>query len=263
MTQTMTAERVAEALRTATAQRRPIDRITLRHPDFDLAAGYEAQTINRRLGEADGQRVIGAKLGLTSPAKQQTMGISEPIAGWLTQTAHLSADRALDLDQFFQPRLEPEIGFITRKDIDRPLTTAEAFATVDGIFLGAEIIDSRYTNYDFRLADVVADNCSAAAYLTAPTVRAPRTFDDLTLLGCAFYVDGALFETAASAAILGNPINAIVWLSQHLYTNGHTLAAGSIILAGAPTNAHPLHEVRSATVAIGGLGSITVRTHRP
>jgi ureidoacrylate peracid hydrolase len=133
---------------------------------MDVSWGYRAQDADRAQRVAQGERVVGAKMGLTSRAKQATMGVDQPIAGFLTDAMRLPAGHDDDLfARTAQPRIEPEIAFRLGTVVDRPLTMAAAAETTDGIAAAVEIIDSRYTGYVFRLPDVVADNTSAAAFV--------------------------------------------------------------------------------------------------
>lgn len=140
----------------------------------------------------DGERTIGAKLGLTSRAKQQRMGVDTPIVGFLTNAMLFEADRvARDLRRWVQPRIEPEIVFVTAQDISAPITLDEAAILVDSVTVGAEILDSRFTGYRFGIGDVIADNTSAAGALLGPPHRLDR-IGALASLSCVVEVDGVI-----------------------------------------------------------------------
>lgn len=225
-------------------------------PHLGEAWGYAVQDLDRAARETAGEALVGAKLGLTSRAKQITMGVDRPVVGFLTDAMLLGAGRdAQILAATAQPRIEPEIAFRLARDLDAPLTLQSAAGTVDAVAAAAEVIDSRYTGFGFRLADVLADNTSAAGFLTGPWVPMPDA-GDLSAAGCVLTVDGQVAHTAAGAAILGHPLRALVHLSEHLARRGQRLPAGSIVLAGALTDAVPLRPAAAHRTEIRGLGAV-------
>lgn len=222
--------------------------------------GYAAQDLDRRDRIADGESLVGAKLGLTSLAKQQRMGVDTPIVGFLTDSMMFEAARVSgELHRWVQPRIEPEIVFVTTRDISTPITVKDAAALVASVSIGAEIIDSRYTGFRFGLGDVIADNTSAAGVV----LGAPHDLDgagDLASLRCVVEVDGVVVHEASGSAILGDPIQSMILLSEHLAARGETLPAGSVILAGAMTDAVPLAAGRTYSLRLESLGALSIRT---
>lgn len=228
-----------------------------RHPDLDEAWGYAVQAEIRRSAVSNGERPVGAKLGLTSAAKQERMGVDQPIVGFLTDAMLLHADAVgTAMGGWVQPRIEPEIAFVTAVELDRAVGPDEAEAVIAGVGVAAEIIDSRYTGYRFRLADVLADNTSAAGVLLGDPVPL-ATAGDLAGLRCEVEVDGVVVRRATGAAILGHPLRAVELLSRHLERRREGLRAGSVILAGALTDAVPLATGSTYRLAVEGLGTIT------
>ncbi|GAA4124052.1 fumarylacetoacetate hydrolase family protein [Nocardioides fonticola] len=245
------------ALAAARRERRTIDPFTDTHPDLDEAWGYAVQDLDLADRLAAGERSIGMKLGLTSAAKQERMAVHRPVVGFLTD-AHLLAtgEVARRLDSWVQPRIEPEIAFVTAVDLGGGLTRADAPTVVASVLVAAEILDSRFTGYRFRLPDVLADATSAAGVLLGE----PRPVGDLDLasLACRVEVDGVLEHEATGAAVLGDPWLALVELSAHLGRRGTMLPAGSLVLAGALTDAVPLTAGRRYRLVVDGLGEIVV-----
>lgn len=232
----MTPAEAAAELRAVRAGRRTRRPFTDDEPGLDAAWGLAVQDLDRATRVAAGERVVGAKLGLTSAPKQRTMGIAEPIVGFLTD-----AMASVDPASLVQPRVEPEIAFTLARDLDGPLTRAEAASYVGAVHLALEVLDSRYDGYRFRLADVLADATSAAGFVLGDPF--PLS-EDLSDLACSWTVDGRT-ETVRPAAILGDPLLALVHLAGHLAARGETLPAGSVVLCGAMTDAVPLPaEVR-------------------
>ena len=253
----MRPDTAAATLRRARDTRRTIAPFTDTDPSLDEQWGHDVQALDRRWREEHGQTVVGAKLGLTSAAKQQRMQVDQPIVGFLTDAMRVEADGLADASRgWAQPRIEPEIAFVTATAISSPLTLTEAARVVDAVSVAAEVIDSRYEGYRFRLPDVVADNTSAAGFLLGHPVRL-TDLDDLVGIRGELEVDGQVVDTATGAAILGHPLLALVQLSEHLGRQGQTLPAGSIVLAGALTDAVPLAPGTRYTVRMGALGSLT------
>jgi 2-oxo-3-hexenedioate decarboxylase len=254
----MSPEDAAAALRAARAERRTLLPFTDTEPTLDEQWGYDVQEVDRAQRIAHGERVTGAKLGLTSAAKQHRMNVHQPIVGFLTEAMHLEpVDLAAAITGWAQPRIEPEIAFLTGAPMSSPLTLEEASRVVDAVTVAAEVIDSRYEGYRFRLPDVVADNTSAAGYLLGPLSRS-TDLDALARLRCAFEVDGTTAHIATGDAILGHPLRALVQLSEHLAHHGQFLPAGSIVLAGALTDAVPLVAGSNYTIHLDSLGALTV-----
>jgi 2-oxo-3-hexenedioate decarboxylase len=222
--------------------------------------GYAVQDEDHRSRVADGERTIGAKLGLTSRAKQRRMGVDTPIVGFLTDAMLFEAARVTrELHRWVQPRIEPEIVFVTAQDISAPITLDEAAMLVDSVTVGAEILDSRFTDYRFGLGDVIADNTSAAGVLLGPPHRLDR-IGALASLSCAVEVDGAVVHEAAGSAVLGDPLRSLVLLAEHVAACGNVLAAGSLVLAGAMTDAVTLRTGHTYSLRVDTLGSLDFAT---
>jgi len=218
--------------------------------------GDRVQDVVRADRLAAGERLVGAKLGLTSRAKQRTMGVAQPIVGFLTDAMRLGAgDDEQVLAATAQPRVEPEVAFRLARDLDRPLTPWTAERAIDAVAVAVEVIDSRYAAFGFRLPDVVADNTSAAGFLVGSWTH-PRQAGDLPTAGCVLSVDATVVRTATGAAILGHPLRALVHLSEHLARRGEALPAGAVVLAGALTDAVPLRPGSVHRAEIRGLGAV-------
>ncbi|WP_100501972.1 2-keto-4-pentenoate hydratase [Geodermatophilus chilensis] len=246
----------ARSLREARLARIPRRPFTDTDPALDEAWGYRVQDLDRAGRLAAGERLVGAKLGLTSRAKQRTMGVAQPIVGFLTDAMQLgTGDDERVLGRTAQPRVEPEIAFRLARELDRPLTPWTAEQAVDAVTVAVEVIDSRYAAFGFRLPDVVADNTSAAGFLVGRWTH-PRRAGDLATAGCVLSVDGAVAHTATGAAVLGHPLRALVHLSEHLVRRGERLPAGAVVLAGALTDAVPVRPGVVHRAEIRGLGAV-------
>lgn len=253
----MKVEEAADALRSARITRTPCAPFTDQFPMLDEDWGYAVQDADRERRLRSGERLIGRKLGLTSMAKQRTMGLGRPVVGFLTDAMLIDQDATV-VDVAAQPRIEPEIAFRLGHDLDRPLRFWTAHRAVDALCAAAEVIDSRYSGYSFRLPDVLADNTSAAGVLLGEWQPLPD-MDNLTTVGCVFSADGEVRHTATGAAILGHPLQALVHLSEHLARRGEILPAGAIVLAGALTDAVPAAPATTYQVEIAGIGTVELR----
>ena len=225
---------------------------------LDVATAYEvqAETLRRRLER--GEYVAGVKLGLTSVAKQRTMGIDQPILGWLTDAMMLAAGEPAG-PGLIHPRAEPEIVFVLADRLAGPgVTAARALSAVGSVCCGIEIIDSRFAGFRFRLPDVVADNTSSARVALGPVTAAPGGLD-LSLEACLFSVNGEVTDSATGAAVLGHPAQALALAANMLGERGLALEPGWIVLTGGMTDAVPLPPGTSVWAEFTHLGSLTVR----
>jgi 2-keto-4-pentenoate hydratase len=242
---------VARALYEARATRTPIAPFTDADPELDLATAYRVQDELRR----GAGPLAGWKLGLTSPAKQAQVGVSDPIRGFLPAAGALDLGRPLDTSTLIQPRCEPEIAFVLGRDLDDPHSTAaDVVAATAGVAAAIEVLDSRYVDYRFTTPDVVADNASAARFLVGTPV--PPEGIDLRLVGVVLEHNGAVAATAAGAASLGHPAAAVAWLVRALSAEGGGLRAGDVVLSGGLTAAVPVRPGDVVVAAVDRLGSV-------
>jgi 2-oxo-3-hexenedioate decarboxylase len=241
----------------AEARREAVAPLTDAEPELTLEEAYRIQDelLARRI--ATGAKVVGAKLGLTSRAKQQSMGVFEPIYAWLTDAMTVPPDAAIALDELIHPRAEPEIVFVLARDLAGPgVTGQEVLEATESVCGGIEIIDSRYADFRFTLPDVVADNASAARFVLG-TQRVPVDFD-LRLEGCLLELDGEVAATATGAAVCGHPAEAVAMLANALAAREKHLEAGWVVLTGGLTDAVPLAPGRHVDATFTRLGHVGV-----
>jgi len=243
----MDVDTAHDSLRRARFEGRLLTRFTSDEPGLDGPWGYAVQDADRRARLAAGEEQTGWKLGLTSAPKQRTMNVHEPIVGFLTD-----AMDGVDPSTLTQPRVEPELAFRLARDLDRPVDAHGAAAYVAEVCLALEVLDSRWEGYRFGLADVVADDTSAAGYLLGPWH--PWT-PDLSSTTCQWEVAGRAAEELSPTAILGDPLEALSHLSRHLSARAEMALAGSVVLAGAMADAVPLPtRVRLSHLTLGHIG---------
>ncbi len=251
-------ERAVGVLMAAEADRRDLEPITDEWPDLDLATAYAVQDEVLRRKVAAGERVVGVKLGLTSRAKQQRMGVDSPLTGWLTDAMVLPTGAPVPQDELIHPRAEPEIAFVLGRPLAGPgVTAATAMAAVDRVYGGLEIIDSRYRDFRFTLPDVVADNASSARFVLG-AVGLPPDRLDLALEAVLVEVGGAIVDSATGAAVQGHPAEALALAANDLGRRGLRLEAGWLVLTGGMTDAVPVSPGAKVAAHFTSLGSVTV-----
>ncbi|MFG3491640.1 2-keto-4-pentenoate hydratase [Streptomyces sp. NPDC047972] len=243
----MNTTALAEALDTAAREGRPLAGGTTGLDDTGEAYAVQEALVARRL--ARGERITGFKLGFTSRAKMRQMGVSDLIHGRLTDRMETADGGRLDVSGLIHPRVEPEVAFLLG-DTLRP--GADPAAAVAAVAPALEVIDSRYDGFRFSLAEVIADNTSAAGYAVG-TWTSPR---DLGNLGVLLELDGRLAETGSTAAILGNPLRALAAAARL----AGELPPGTVILAGAATAAVPLPPGTHVRATVAGLGTVALTT---
>lgn len=249
--------RWAEYLLTAADDRSEVQAITKQVDVLSIEDAYAIQAALLELQLNRGDSIAGAKLGLTSAAKQEQMGVDEPVYGWVPASTVIT-DGTVVLDELIHPRCEPEIVFTLAEDLSGPgISRDDALDATKTVVGGIEVIDSRYEAFSFTLTDVVADNTSAARVIIGDEGIGPRDAD-LTTLGCVFEIDGVITGTATGAALLGDPASCLAMLANHLGTHGQKLEAGWFVMAGAATDARPLAPGTQATARYSHLGSVTL-----
>lgn len=248
------ARRLIEAARSRTAIRPITDEV----PDLDHDTAYGIQDAVVRSRVDAGAVVVGAKLGLTSIAKQRQMKVAEPLYGFLTDDMQIDTGQVLDCARFIQPRCEPEIAFLLGRDLSGPqVTAAHVLAATELVFPAVDVLDSRFTGYAFTITDVIADNSSCAGFVLGGTGVSPVGVD-WRLVGCALEHNGRLVATAAGAAVLGHPAASVAWMIRRLAARGRGLTAGQVILSGALTEAVAVEPGDTVVARFDRLGTVEI-----
>ncbi len=232
-------------------------KLTEQHPDLSLDDAYRVMHAGIRRREGRGEKVVGYKMGLTSKAKRDQMGLHSPIYGVLTDPMQVR-DGRFPLAGAIHPKIEPEIAFLMKVPLSGAVTAAEVLEATEAVAAAMEILDSRYVGFKyFSLPDVVADNASSSHLVVGPWRRDFRDLD-LAALDMAMSVDGAVVERAPSSAISGDPLQSVVQLCALLAGHGLALPAGSVVLAGAATTAVALKAGLRVSLTVTGLADVTV-----
>lgn len=245
------AERVDDAARTGTA----IAQLTHEVDGLTVEDAYEIQALSMKLRYGRGETRVGVKMGLTSRAKMQQVGVDEVLWGRLTDAMRLEEGATLSHGRYVHPRAEPEIAFLLKAPLTGEVTAFEAMAAVEAIAPAIEIIDSRYENFKFTLPDVVADNSSSSGFIIGNWFHPDTPIDNL---GIILEADGRPVQVGSTAAILGHPVRSLVQAARLVSRAGETLNAGDIVLAGGATAAHPLAVGMHIRAVFQDLGSVSI-----
>lgn len=249
----------AKALYEARRTRTPIAPFTDADPTLGMADGYAIQQELVRLLLADGDRVIGYKVGLTSVPMQKMIGVDSPDYGPVLASTVYPDGGTVSLADFIAPKVEAEIIFTLGAPLRGPGVTVEtARAAIAGAQAGMEIVDSRIADWRIKLADTVADLASNGA-MAAAERSVPIDEFDPRLTGMVMTRNGDLVDTAAGAAALGDPVAVVAWLANTLGEHGVTLEPGHLIMTGALHAAVPLSPGDVFTAEFDRLGAITIR----
>jgi 2-keto-4-pentenoate hydratase len=249
----------ATALYEARRSRQPIEPFTDAEPDLGMADGYAIAKLLTGMLVADGDTVIGYKVGLTSKPMQQMIGVDSPDHGpVLGSTVYTDGD-AVSLSEFIQPKIEAEIAFVLESALRGPGVTVERVrGAIAGTVAAMEIVDSRFADWRIRLADTVADLASNGAVALSSQL-VPLAGLDPRLIGMVFTRSGELVDTAAGAAALGDPVGVVAWLANTLGEMGAGLEAGHIVMTGALHAAVPMRAGDVFLAEFDRLGSVSVR----
>lgn len=247
----MNIESLARTLDTAAYNAEPVEQLSLSE-QFNEATAYDIQQELLICRYERGEKFVGLKLGFTSEAKMKQMGVHDLIWGRLTDRMLIEDGGSLTLSEFCHPRVEPEICFLVKKDITRELSLDEVPEYIEAVAPALEVIDSRYKNFKFSLEDVIADNCSSAAFVVGEWQDAPADLKDLQM---DLIINGEVQESGTSSAILGNPWKSVANASRLAAAAGQEFPAGSYLMAGAATGAVFLAEGQQIEVKVQGLGT--------
>jgi len=247
---------VANRLMTANKDLKPIDPLTETYPEITTEEAYQIQliTVERQLSE--GRRVVGKKIGLSSPAMQQMFNVTEPDYGHLLDDMLVQQGGALIASRLLQPRIEGEIAFILERDLIGPgITPTDVIRATAGVTAALEIIDSRIRDWRIKIQDTIADNASSAAFVLGSKMI-PLTDLDLRYVGFVMTKNGRLVSTGAGAAVLGSPAQSVAWLANKMGEYGISLKAGEIILSGAAAAAVPAQTGDSIHLTVDRVGDV-------
>ncbi|MBE3552105.1 MAG: fumarylacetoacetate hydrolase family protein [Kyrpidia tusciae] len=251
------ARRVSEHQRKGLAMKK----LTLEYPELTVEQAYRIQALSVERSVAEGDRFVGWKMGLTSRAKQVSVGVEEPIYGRLLASMELR-DPLVSVSGLVHPRVEPELAFVLKEGLHgESVTPREVWRATECVVPALEVIDSRYENFSFTLVDVVADNASSARFYLGEQGFSPygARWDEV---GVVMRKNGEVVQTGAGAAVLGHPVRSVMMLTRMLAREGLGLEPGMVVLTGGITEAVPVQPGDAVEVSYEGLGSLELRVGR-
>jgi len=246
------AAELVEAERTRT----PLNPLTAGHPDIDVVDAYEIQLINIRRRVAEGATIVGHKVGLSSNAMQQSMGVDQPDYGHLLADMEVFEDVPVEASRYLYPRVEVEVGFLLADDLPGAGCTEDDVLAATAAFAPAiELIDTRIKDWKIGLCDTIADNASSAGFVLGPQRVSPKDVD-ITGIDAVLTRNGEVVAEGRSDAVLGNPVTAVAWLARKVDSFGVRLKAGDIVLPGSCTRAIDARPGDRFVADFTGLGSV-------
>ncbi|MGB3331314.1 MAG: 2-keto-4-pentenoate hydratase [Mycobacterium sp.] len=249
-------EELAAELAQAERSRVPISPLTAAQPGIDVVDAYEIQLINIRQRIAEGARVVGHKVGLSSEAMQQMMGVDEPDYGHLLNEMQVFEDKPVKASNYLYPRVEVEVAFILAADLPgADCTEEDVLAATEAFAPAIELIDSRISDWKIKLCDTIADNASSAGFVLGKQRVKPGDID-IKNIDAALTKNGEVVAQGRSDAVLGNPVTAVAWLARKVESFGVRLKAGDIVLPGTATRAIDVHAGDDCVAEFAGLGSV-------
>lgn len=255
----LTLDRIAAQVHAAQAAPRTMPKLTEDYPGLDVDGGYGVQDRLLAMWQAEGRELIGLKAGLTSRAKMDQMGVTEPSFGILMRDTLDPDGAVIPARGLIHPRVEAEIAFVMKDALSGPDVSIDAVLdATDFVQPALEILDSRFEKFRFDLPSVIADNGSSARFVMGGRPRRARDLD-LRTIGMVMEKNGEQVALASSGAVLGHPARSVQMLVAWLHARGRDLPAGSIVLTGGATEAIAVGPGDAISVRFQDMGEIGVR----
>jgi 2-keto-4-pentenoate hydratase len=235
----------------------------------DVALAYRVQNVLTAARRASGARVVGRKVGLTSPVVQHQLGVDQPDFGVLFDDMLVPNGGKADSGRLIAPKAEAEIAFVLSADVDgfaaglspdAPISATDrsaAAAAVDYAVAALEIVDSRVADWDITITDTVADNASSALYVLGDKRTPLSEFAPAEVI-MNLEKNGVPASSGNGAACLGDPLNALIWLARTAASLGAPLRAGDVVLSGALGAMVPAEPGTEITAELSTLGRVSV-----
>lgn len=253
----MNIDAAAKELHEARLDRSTVPTLTSRWPGMSRVDAYDVQAAGIRHRLADGETIIGGKLGFTSLAMQRAMGVDSPNYGWLTDTM-LVHDRIISLGELIHPKVEPEIAFLLNDDLGHETDAQAVVEASVAVMPCLEVVDSRFDGFRFQALDNIADNSSSGKVVLGSSSTVPSAID-LRTVGVVVSVDGTPVMTASGAAALDDPAAAVAWMAREVADSERPLRAGDVVISGGLTAPIDLEAGMSVRVDIDRIGSAAFR----
>jgi 2-keto-4-pentenoate hydratase len=249
---------IADALKEAEKTCTAIEPISKAYSDLEIKDAYKIQLINVNKETSSGHKITGKKIGLTSVAMQKALGVSQPDYGHLLDKMEVK-NNSVVRSKFLQPKVEGEITFVLKKDLQGPdLTAEDVIEATDYVAASIEIVDSRIENWKINIIDTIADNASSAMYVVSEKKVDPRQVD-LKTISMELYKNGEKIHSGVGADVLGDPAYSVAWLANTLWEYGVTLKKGEVVLSGSLTAALPAEAGDEFKAVFSQLGEVSLK----
>lgn len=249
---------IASALKVAEKTCIAMNAVSKVHTDIEVKDAYKIQLINIDKQISSGYKITGKKIGLTSLAMQNMLGVNQPDFGHLLDNMEVK-DNTIVRKTMLQPKVEGEIAFVLKKDIQGPNATKEdVLEATDYVVAAIEIVDSRIVNWKINIIDTVADNASSGMYVVSDK-KVDQKCINLKAITMDLYKNGEKVNGGVGADVSGDPANAVAWLANTLWEYGVVLKKGEIVLSGAITAALAAESGDSFKAVFSELGDVSVK----
>jgi 2-oxopent-4-enoate/cis-2-oxohex-4-enoate hydratase len=253
------AELYGEELFLALRQRRTVAPLIARDPSLTIDDAYAISLDALARRRAEGEIIVGKKIGVTSKAVQDMLGVHQPDFGFLTDRMWMRGDIDIAAQGLIQPRAEAEIAFILRSSLRGPgVTAADVLVATASIAPCFEIVDSRIADWKIGIIDTIADNASCGVFVIGDARADPNDFD-LPALRVTVRKNGVAISEGYGEAVQGSPASAVAWLANTLGTYGVSLNAGDVILSGSLVPLAPAAAGDVFEMMLHGIGGCTAR----
>jgi 2-oxopent-4-enoate/cis-2-oxohex-4-enoate hydratase len=253
------SEGLADELYRALIERRTVPPLRTRGLDLQIDDAYAISLglLRRRL--CAGERVVGKKIGVTSKAVQDMLGVHQPDFGFLTDRMQVHDGATVKISEcMIQPRAEAEIALLLKHGLQGPgVTPEDVLAATEFIAPCFEIVDSRISGWDIRIVDTVADNASCGVFVLGPARSDPRNHD-LAALEVRVWKNDQPLSQGLGSAVQGSPLASVAWLANTLGGYGVSLDAGEIILSGSLVPLEPARSGDRFRAELAGVGSVAI-----
>lgn len=256
--------RAAADLLAAERSGQQIGLLSLRHPDMGMDDAYAVQNEIFRQKLAQGRKVIGWKIGLTSKAMQYALNIDIPDSGILFDDMAFNTGATVPAGRFIQPRIEAEIAFIMKAPLSgTQVTRNDVLAATDYVAPSIEILDTRIRRKDGATGqartvfDTISDNAANAGIVLGNERNRIDDFD-LRWVGALTFRNGEIEETGLGAGVLNDPVESVVWLARRMAHYGQSIEPGQVILSGSfirPVECPPETDIHAD---FGPFGSVDI-----
>lgn len=252
-------QEAADLLRVAEETQVAIPPLVQTFPHMDVTDTYEIQLLNIRRRLAAGATVYGHKVGLSSKAMQEMMGVDEPDYGHLLSDMVYSEDEPIPTQSFLIPRVEVEVGFVLGDDLPgEGCTVEDVLRCTDFIAPAIELIDSRIADWKIGLFDTISDNASSCGVILGKERVKPSDID-VKAIDATLDINGQRVAEGTSGAVLGDPTIAVAWLANKVASFGVRLEKGHVVLPGSCTRAYDVKPGDDVVATFKGLGSVTLK----